>query len=290
MPRRQLGRDLRGRADTVFFLHIPRTGGTALRHMLERSVDRSEQWKIYDWDSEQGAISADRATIARYRLIVGHYRIGVWTPFEDQPFTAVLREPVSRLVSSYRYNRMYDNQIFHAQAKAMDLDQFVASDAGQAISNTQTYVLSTRVPAPERTPPGFDRTLLPVDAQEAIAHLSKPSVIPGITEESDRAVALLSAILDIEPPALVTANESSGPKVELNQRSRDQIRECNALDIEVYEAAMQLFWDKWRDAGAAAEAALVRLQQTPNRLHQLREWQIDSIRRARNVASRIVRR
>jgi hypothetical protein len=128
-PAGKRAKKLTGRDDTLFFVHIPRSGGTALRHMMERVVERSDEWRVYDWQTQQEAIHAERATIARYRLVVGHFRIGVWAPFADQPLVTVLREPMGRMQSSYRYNRMFPNQLLHQAANQMDFDAFVRASA-----------------------------------------------------------------------------------------------------------------------------------------------------------------
>jgi hypothetical protein len=289
-PAGKRAKKLTGRDDTLFFVHIPRSGGTALRHMMERVVERSDEWRVYDWQTQQEAIHAERATIARYRLVVGHFRIGVWAPFADQPLVTVLREPMGRMQSSYRYNRMFPNQLLHQAANQMDFDAFVSSEAGRSLSNHQTYQLSTRVPSHDVGGPEVDRQLTRVDVAEALGYLAQPGVLGGLTEESDRAVALLSVMLDIEPPALVTANSSSGPKAPIDPRTVAEFQENNPLDIELYQGASELFWDKWRQAGDSAATALEWVRRKPNWRQQMREWQIDGYRRANQAARRLVGR
>jgi hypothetical protein len=286
----QASRNLSARDDTVFFVHVPRTGGTALRHMLERMTPRANTWRIYDWQSENAAIGADLATVARYRLVVGHFRIGVWAPFADQPLLTVLRDPVARMLSFYRYTHIRNARLFHAPAGTVDFATFAASDPGMAFSNLQTYQLSSRVPAPERAGPEDDQVLCRLDLHEAIGSLTRPNVLPGITEDMERTVALMSVMLNIDPPAMVTANVSRDPTHEVDKPTRSLIRENNALDVELFNEATEIFWDKWRDAGASATAALERTRSAPNRRLQLWERHIDYLRRVKQSTQRITRR
>jgi hypothetical protein len=290
VPKWQAGSSHSDRHDTAFFMHMPRTGGTALRHMLEQSYDLSEQWKIYDWAAEYAAINADRATIERFRIVSGHFRIEVWLPFQDKQLLLVVRDPVARYVSEFRRRRSFTKMPDYAQIQGMDIEEFLNSDSGRVSWNHQTYMLSTRVSTPGHGAPDADREIRPVDAQEAIGHISKPQVLAGLTEENDRTVALISVLLDIEPPALVKANQSFGPKVDLSDRVRGQIQDRNALDAELYEAATDLFWDQWRSAGTSATAALEWVRRKPHWRHQLREWGIDRYRRTVNSASRVTHR
>jgi hypothetical protein len=70
---------------------------------------------------------------------------------------------------------------------------------------------------------------------------------------------------------------------------RGAIAEKHALDVRVYDAARELFWQKWRAAGADATRALERVRRA-GRAPRWRAWQDDRLRRARQAARRLVQR
>jgi len=281
-------------ATTAFFLHVPKTGGTSLRKMLEGTAGRRNVLGIYDWDTEQEMLRADRATFESYRLVVGHFRIAMWLRTPELRLITLLREPVDRVASHYRYARSWDKDRFHDEAKRLPLVEFALADLGRSLNNCQTHSLSTAdVPMTceeLRAHPPYGG-LTAADADAAIAYLEHPSVLPGLQEAFAESVALASVWLEIEPPAVVEVNRSPDRAGErLRPAERAAIAEKNALDVRVYEAAREAFWDKWRAAGADATRALERVQRSPRRVPRLRAWQEDRVRRARQRARRLLQR
>jgi len=281
-------------ATTAFFLHLPKTGGTSLRKMLEGAVGRRHVLGIYDWDTEQEMLRADRATFESYRLVVGHFRIAMWLRTPELPLITMLREPVDRIASHYRYARSWDEDRFHDAARRLSLVEFALADLGRSLDNCQTYNLSTSA-APmslegmQALPPhgglGVD------DADEAIRHLERPAVLPGLHDAFAESVALASVWLDIEPPALVQTNRSpdrSGDR--LSGPERADIAAKNALDVRVYEAAREAFWAKWRAAGSDATRALERVHSSRRRAPGLRAWRETRLRQAKQTARRLLHR
>jgi hypothetical protein len=280
-------------AATAFFLHLPKTGGTSLRKMLERAVGRRNVLGVYDWDTEQRMLRADRSVIEASALVAGHFRVAMWLRTPDLPLITMLREPVDRVASHYRYARSWDRDNFHDDALRLSLVDFALADLGRSLDNCQTYNLSTAdapMTADEmRARPPYGG-LTPADADEAVAHLEHPNVLPGLHEAFEESAALASLWLDVEPPALLEVNRSPDRTGEgVSGPDRAAIAEKHALDVRVYDAARELFWQKWRAAGADATRALERVRRA-GRAPRWRAWQDDRLRRARQAARRLVQR
>ncbi len=275
----------------AFLLHLPKTGGTSLRKMLERVVGRRHVLQVYDWESEQQALTADRATLERYRLVVGHYRVAVWLPFTDMPLITLLRDPVDRVASHYRYARSWDHDRFHEEALRQPLVEFALADLGRSLNNCQTYNLSTSdAPmgaAEMRARPPYGG-LRGTDADEAIGYLARPNVLPGLHEAFAETVALACVWLGLEPPALEQVNRSPDRAGDrLQEVEQAAIANKNALDVRIYDAARDLFWDKWRAAGDEAKHALERVRRRPSWGPRLRTWQEERLRGARQRVRRL---
>lgn len=97
-----------GPADTLLFMHIPKTAGTSLRHLLERMYRGRDSAYLYDPNDMRGAIhprdfaampEEDRARLA---LVVGHFQFGIheWIP-RTATYLTMVRDPIDRLISLY---------------------------------------------------------------------------------------------------------------------------------------------------------------------------------------------
>jgi hypothetical protein len=279
---------------TAFFLHIPKTGGTSLRKMLQRRIARASMLEIYDWHAEQDLLGADRTEVEAHRLVAGHFRIDAWLPFDNLPLITMLREPVDRVMSHYRYGRSWDHARFHDEACTMSLGEFALADLDRSLNNCQTHCLCTAT-APLhsdelRSSPPFGG-LATRDADEAVGYLERPNVLPGLSEAFAESVALTCVWLEIEPPPLEAANRSidrTGDALDRSERSA--IAAKNALDVRLYDAACDAFWDKWRAAGDDARRALHRIRQRPTLAPRIRSWQEVRLRSARQHMRRLVAR
>ena len=91
---------------TIIFLHIPKTAGTTLHHIINRQY-RQRQLYVYD-NSREDALDAfinlSPQTKASLKLIRGHLSYGLHEhlPGTHSYFT-FLRDPVDRVLSHYYY-------------------------------------------------------------------------------------------------------------------------------------------------------------------------------------------
>ena len=93
----------------LFFMHIPKTAGMALRIFLGNQYPVAQIMPATDW---AGLAAVDIASLAQYRLFQGHFGAGLLDimPSDTRP-VAFLREPIARVVSHLRHLRRDPN--FH---------------------------------------------------------------------------------------------------------------------------------------------------------------------------------
>ena len=98
--------------DTLIFLHLPKTGGTALRTSLRRAFDPAATALVYPADDLDGAMTREqfaalsREDLERLRLVMGHLSYGVHRRLSHPcRYATIVREPVDRIVSLYYHYR-----------------------------------------------------------------------------------------------------------------------------------------------------------------------------------------
>lgn len=119
-----------------YFVHIPKTAGTTVRHYLGDAFGEDEVLYVYPGQPEQieGAerhmVSLDQvaalppAQLARYRVFYGHYPFRAeWMHYGRGRGLAFVRDPVARVISWYHYMRNADAP--HGTPRAVGLHQAI---------------------------------------------------------------------------------------------------------------------------------------------------------------------
>jgi len=152
----------------VFFLHLGKCGGSSIvsgltkrmnachgghintpvfQRALSRFVDRTDFACYYPHLMAAASIDAILKMESRYKFIHGHVpfvkegMIGFRDKYE---FVTLLREPASRLISSYRYSRRLPQEHGCADEEALKVRfrSYLDSAEGRLAANTFCYYLS----------------------------------------------------------------------------------------------------------------------------------------------------
>lgn len=251
-------------AEKIVFLHIPKTGGTTLHHLLLPHF--AEEFVCPE--RFNGLRHYPAGKLARYRLFSGHFDLpSVQLIPGPKKIVTLLREPVSRLVSLYHFARAHRPEIIerdglelHRLANKYSMaDFFRAKEVRNhpAINNAMTRVLSqaiggTRWEAQASIPDTGD-TLSVDDALYALKSLTAF----GIMERYAESVALIFKALNLPRPAAIVPRQVLDVIVEEEPGLRriekepvtDEIRtltvELVEADTELYRKAAEIFERRW---------------------------------------------
>jgi hypothetical protein len=205
-----------------------------LNLVLRRQYKRSETIEFNTLergvDSFAEVPSEERA---RARLVLGHLNYGVdrWLA-RDARYITVLRDPVSRVLSLYRYILREPKHPLHEKltASGSSLEEFVDTRIDKTqVENGQIRQIAS---VQDRDPTGED-------AQIALRNLQSFLVV-GLTERFDESLILMKRQLGWRTPYYVTRNVDLAGDRTISSEAIELIREKNELDCELYAEAQRL--------------------------------------------------
>lgn len=236
--------------DRLFFLHIPKTGGSTLTAALAKKF---ASWEIFPWPYGRLDL-VDPAYLVKFRFFHGHYFISD-LDYVPQPAASVtlLREPRDRIVSLYNYWRSVRKD---ALPKHIPHPAWIASSVGlndfltlpnpsfrEAIDNALvrpylTYPLRGRNNALITSP----ETIV----DDALASLDKLTAF-GIFERFDESMLAIGGALRTEinlPAQKVMSFETLGARSDHQKIEREVPNVATHGLLEAHTEIDQLFYEK----------------------------------------------
>lgn len=267
----------------LVFIHIGRTGGTTLRRIAARQFTDARCLHLANYAALSELATMPREAQARLGFIEAHlgfdYDSIVTGPVN---YLTWLREPIARVVSNYYYMRntpehthyptIRQNNLTLAQYITERVSKF-GGDNGMTRSLCGLPNLANDVPFGECT----------VEMLEKAKHnLERRITVFGLLEQFDEGLMLLQQMFRWRMPVYTVENAGKANKATRtpDAETRALIAKQNALDIELYEFARELFQQRVR---AAQPMLALRLrvfrrlnrkyQQNPNALKEIRRFE-----------------
>ena len=252
------GRGLRlpfGPERALFYLHVPKCGGTSVNALIRQAfpAEQGVRWL----ERQPWRLADNSAGLGRHPCYSGHvvYRFRDLLPAQTAVMT-FLRDPVDRAVSAFYYFRsmgrekLAEEQTVSGLDRCCDLslDEFLEAEPHAArmhLGNIQTWMFSQ----PQMYHVSPWRALSQSDLDEAMRNLERVAFV-GVTDRFEESIRLLCSMCDWPVPDTVPHENrtSSRPRAEaVSPGARDALKELTTLDAELYRLGSDLFADALRD-------------------------------------------
>ena len=255
----------------AIFVHIPKTGGSTLRDIVRRQyggIDHvlglraftQEDLRMRLMEELEAWNASSAESTNELRAVSGHFIFGAHRYLPDTfQYITVLREPIDRVISDFYYVRrtpthdLYDPVV----TKNYTLEDYVTSGVTIYARNLQTRMLAGK---------GRDVSIDESSEQmldQAIRNAKNYFSVIGLTDQFDESLILMQRRLGWTLPLYMTRNRTKKrPKRnEVTASTRAVIQRYNALDVALYEYALQRLGEQLdREDPDAFQRDLQRLQ------------------------------
>jgi len=223
----------RPRSAPVYFLHIPKTGGTTVAAYLRGGFEPDRVCPATDW---RALASLSRARLASYDLFYGHFGGGLITELPHAPqIVTMLRDPVDQAVSAWCHIRR------HPASAGPHL---------RGVSDFRAY-LERRIPNPQCRYLTLDASNLEAGAKRTLSQ----ALAFGFVDRFDDSLAAVAKALAWAPPGgigVLNGDPGNGGVLQPTAAEIDLVRRHNESDVAVVDWAREEFERRHRCASSAA--------------------------------------
>jgi hypothetical protein len=235
----------------VLFLHIPKAAGSTLNRIIAQQFAPEAIYKTGRTPRPQLLAEVAAMTPASpVRVITGHFVFGLHASLpQPSTYITVLRDPVKRLLSQYRFVKRLERHPMH---EAVASGAVTVHDFAKSLGNTQTRYLSGS------DSPELDAAALALAKENLTRHFSAV----GLAERFDESVVLFGRTLGWRVRTFTDSNVAPRRASEESVSADDlaAIRASTALDLELYRFAEARFAADLAALGPDFRLALTRLR------------------------------
>jgi len=227
--------------DTLIFLHLPRTGGTTLRDILDKQYPDDvtfENKTLLDTDTNFNVDNKPEKD--QFKLVKGHVYFGIHEHINQKcTYFSMMRNPIERTISIYNYIKKRSGHKDHDLANKLTIEEFIKRGHNLFINNGQTRLMAGRE-ASLNVP--FNE-INEIHLEQAKKNIQNHFILVGLTERYNESLLLLKNFLSWKTPTYSIANAVKRDKktTQIDSQLKDLIIEYNQIDFQLYDYVTVLF-------------------------------------------------
>mgnify|MGYP006412308425 CR=1 FL=1 len=228
----------------IFFMHIPKTGGTSIYHMLSQ--------KFYSYRLNKIKTGNKQHSIRAYECIAGHIpysKLRQQFPGYNYKIIVFTRDPINRFVSSIKHRKRVrapqntTNQ--HGQARELSILDYTQTPKGKYKLHLQLLFLAKAN--------GYHGKDLNQAYQEAKQFIHQDNVTLCLTEQMDTSIKLLNKQFNACIPKVLKVNTSKQHRHTVDDKeittAHDTLCQLTSLDYQLHEDCKKAFFQSCEENG-----------------------------------------
>jgi hypothetical protein len=233
--------DSHSHSETILFMHIPKTAGTAFREAIIDNYKHSQVAYLYPHPpgflvSDLGLLPLEQR--AKFRFVIGHFQYGIheFLP-QEYTYVTIVRDPVERVISHYHYLLQTQPEITRDEAATLSLTEMLEQRRTVNLDNLIVRCFS-----------GVDQNAVPpghVDQRVydlAVDHLRTHFKFVGYQDKVDEAYNTLQERFAWRArSSLNIVNKGERRGGDIDTATRTAIEHFNQWDCRLYTKIRELF-------------------------------------------------
>ncbi|MGI1797754.1 sulfotransferase family 2 domain-containing protein [Priestia sp. TRN 1309] len=202
------------------FIHIPKTGGTTLREIINNQYGTERFWGHDNTEADYQQMIITSNKNSQLKCLTGHLPYGIHQLIQRPcTYLVMLRNPIERVISLYYYWK----RVAYKPVENLSFEEFVQLPAFQfEVSNGQTSFLSgNRLP----------------DLQKAKENLKNQIAVPGIMEMFNESLFFIKneCNWNINDYEILNRGINRPTQIPFSKGILEVLKNKNELDIELYK-------------------------------------------------------